>query len=152
MDDFSFDGTGITGLDMQLEGGVPAGTTILLFAEPGAGSSVFCNHFVQAGLKNKEEIIYFITEHSVDRTINSMKDFGWNVQEYLDDRLQFIDAYSPRYSDDVPETLQFNPPEMESAKKGRELLELLKETIEKERSTRLRFVAYPFPISCVPVN
>ncbi|NOR59214.1 MAG: signal transduction protein, partial [Methanosarcinales archaeon] len=46
--DFSFDPsdnqlvtTGILGLDVQLGGGIPPGTTLLLIAESGAGAEIF---------------------------------------------------------------------------------------------------------------
>jgi KaiC/GvpD/RAD55 family RecA-like ATPase len=45
--------TGMLGLDVQLGGGVPGGSTILLLAEPGANSEVFAQQFAYGGLTEK---------------------------------------------------------------------------------------------------
>ncbi|APH38289.1 hypothetical protein BHR79_01510 [Methanohalophilus halophilus] len=46
--------SGIEGLDIYLEGGITEGTTVLLMAEPGAGSSIFVQQFAYGGIENNE--------------------------------------------------------------------------------------------------
>ncbi|MDK2796090.1 MAG: hypothetical protein PWQ58_1289 [Archaeoglobaceae archaeon] len=56
--------TGIVPLDVQLNGGVPAGTVLLILEEPGAGGDVFTYHFAVEGANNGESVLYIATDDS----------------------------------------------------------------------------------------
>lgn len=56
--------TGIVSLDVQLGGGVPAGTVLLILEEPGAGGDVFTYHFAVEGANNGENVLYIATDDS----------------------------------------------------------------------------------------
>lgn len=56
--------TGIVPLDVQLGGGVPAGTVLLILEEPGAGGDVFSYHFAVEGANNAESVLYIATDDS----------------------------------------------------------------------------------------
>lgn len=54
--------TGIVPFDVQLEGGIPGGTVLLILEEPGAGGDVFSYHFAVEGANNGESVIYIATD------------------------------------------------------------------------------------------
>jgi len=145
--DYSFDGTGgnkvttgIAGLDVQLGGGVPPGTTILLLAEPGAGSDIFSQQFAYGGLVNKEEVFYISTEHPVAEIISDMGHYGWDVKKYPDSKMIFIDDYSPRFYNVLPKNLANELSAKDFLKQGMDSLNLLKATVTQEREGRYRGV------------
>ncbi len=146
--DYSFDGTGgyrvptgIVGLDVQLGGGVPPGTTILLLAEPGASSEVFAQQFVHGGLVNNEEVYYFSAQHPVPEIIDDMKNFGWDVRQYIDDKkIDFIDAYAPRFYNILPQAYTRDLSAKEFLKQNIDTMNLLKSTVTQERNDKYRGV------------
>ncbi|MEM2726684.1 MAG: RAD55 family ATPase [Archaeoglobaceae archaeon] len=54
--------TGIVPFDVQLEGGIPGGTVLLILEEPGAGGDVFSYHFAVEGANSGENVIYVATD------------------------------------------------------------------------------------------
>ncbi|MCS7129929.1 MAG: RAD55 family ATPase [Archaeoglobaceae archaeon] len=56
--------SGIVPLDVQLAGGVPGGTVLLILEEPGAGGEVFSYHFAVEGANNGENVLYIATDDS----------------------------------------------------------------------------------------
>lgn len=56
--------TGIVPLDVQLGGGMPGGSVLLILEEPGAGAEVFSYHFAVEGANNGENVIYIATDDS----------------------------------------------------------------------------------------
>ena len=145
--DYSFDGTGgyqvptgISGLDVQLGGGVPPGTTILLLAEPGAGSEIFAQQFAYGGLINNDEVFYLSSEHPVQEIASEMEDFGWGTKDELMDNINFIDAYAPRFYNVLPKDLMSNVSAKEFLKQGTDPLNLLKSTVTKKHDGKYRGV------------
>ncbi|MBW6470913.1 MAG: RAD55 family ATPase [Methanosarcinaceae archaeon] len=143
--DYSFDGTGgykvptgITGLDVQLGGGVPPGITILILAEPGAGSEIFAQQFAYGGLVNNEEVFYFLSEHPVSEIVAEMEDFGWGEKDELMDKIEFIDAYAPRFYNVLPKDLMSNVSAKEFLKQGADSLNMLKTTVTKKHKGKYR--------------
>ncbi len=56
--------TGITPLDTQLSGGIPAGSVVLILEEPGAGADILSYHFAVEGAKNGESVFYLATDNT----------------------------------------------------------------------------------------
>ncbi|MBO8178901.1 MAG: hypothetical protein H0Z19_00225 [Archaeoglobus sp.] len=56
--------TGILPLDTQLGGGMPAGSVVSVFEEPGAGADVLSYHFTVEGAKQGENVFYLATDDS----------------------------------------------------------------------------------------
>ncbi|MDI9610651.1 MAG: RAD55 family ATPase [Archaeoglobales archaeon] len=56
--------SGIVPLDVQLGGGVPGGTVLIILEEPGAGGEVFSYHFAVEGANNGENVLYIATDDS----------------------------------------------------------------------------------------
>ncbi|NHW23522.1 MAG: hypothetical protein HA489_04635 [Archaeoglobales archaeon] len=73
--------TGIVPFDVQLEGGIPGGTVLLILEEPGAGGDVFSYHFAVEGAKSGEKVIYFSTD------------------DYEDDVKRFLRVYFDQYKE-----------------------------------------------------
>ncbi|MEG9195304.1 MAG: RAD55 family ATPase [Candidatus Methanoglobus sp.] len=73
--------TGIVPFDVQLEGGIPGGTVLLILEEPGAGGDVFTYHFAVEGAKSGEKVIYFSTD------------------DYEDDVKRFLRVYFDQYKE-----------------------------------------------------
>lgn len=145
--DYSFDGTGgyqvptgIAGLDVQLGGGVPPGITILLLAEPGAGSEIFAQQFAYGGLVNSEEVFYLSSEHPIQEIASEMDEFGWGTKDELLDKIDFIDAYAPRFYNVLPKELISNVSAKDFLKHGTDPLNLLKSTVTKKRDGKYRGV------------
>lgn len=56
--------TGIIPLDVQLSGGVPGGSVLVLLEEPGAGADVFSYHFAIEGANSGDNVLYLATDDS----------------------------------------------------------------------------------------
>lgn len=146
--DYSFDGsgsyrtpTGVAGLDVQLGGGVPPGTTILLLAEPGTSSEVFAQQFVYGGLKEGEEVYYFSSEHPINEIVEDMKNFGWDIEDYIDNnQMDFIDAYSLRFYNVLPKHLSIDLSAKDFIKQNIDAMNLLKSVVNEPRKERYRGV------------
>jgi archaeal flagellar protein FlaH len=61
--------TGIAGLDAQLGGGVPRGTTLLVIAEPGNAIPLFSEQFAGGGVDAGEDVHYF----EFDRPVRDLR-------------------------------------------------------------------------------
>ena len=146
--DYSFDGsggyrvpTGVAGLDVQLGGGVPPGTTILLLAEPGAGMEVFAHQFAYGGLLNHENVFYFSSEHPISEVMSGMDYFNWDIRKHLEEeKFDFIDAYSPRFYNVLPKQLVSDLSAKDFLKRGTDSLNLLKGTATEARANKYRGV------------
>jgi KaiC/GvpD/RAD55 family RecA-like ATPase len=146
--DFSFEGnggyrvpTGIGGLDIQLGGGVPTGTTILVLAEPGANADLFARQFVQGGLFNNEDVYYFSSEHPVQEIISDMQEMKLDVRKYIDNgSLELIDAYGPRFYNVLPKEFTSTISAKDFLKKGTDSMNMLKGTVVQKRANKYRGV------------
>lgn len=146
--DFSFENTGsyrvptgISGLDMQLGGGVPTGTTMLVLAEPGANADLFARQFVQGGLLNNEDVYYFTSEHPVQEIISDMQGMKLDVRKYIDNGLlEFVDAYSPRFYNVLPKEYTNTISAKDFLKKGTDSMNILKGTVVQKRVNKYRGV------------
>ncbi|WP_440953051.1 RAD55 family ATPase [Methanococcoides sp. FTZ1] len=146
--DYSFDGsggyrvpTGVVGLDVQLGGGVPPGTTILLIAEPGASSEIFAQQFVYGGLVNNEEVYYYSAEHPFQEIIGDMKNFGWDIDEYVENgSMDFVDAYTPRLCNILPKEIACSLSAKDFVKQNTDAMNQLKTAASKERKGQYRGV------------
>jgi len=90
--------TGVAGLDAQLGGGVPRGTTLLIIAEPGNAIPLFSEQFSGGGMDIGDDIYYF----QFDRPTNGLRKA---VQSFVvKDRgagLQLYDGYANQFGSTV---------------------------------------------------
>lgn len=83
--------TGIAGLDTQMGGGVPRGTSALLIAESTNALYQFLNEMAAFGIKEGEEVLWFELDRPwslLERSLNAA------IPEHRD-RLTVLDAYGP---------------------------------------------------------
>lgn len=88
--------TGISGLDAQLGGGVPRGTTLLLVGEPGNAIPLFSEQFAGGGLDAGDDCAFF----QFDRPITDMRQ---RIQSFVlrghekKASLSLYDGYTPQF-------------------------------------------------------
>ncbi|RLI79989.1 hypothetical protein DRP05_02075 [Archaeoglobales archaeon] len=87
--------TGIISLDAQLGGGIPGGSVVVIFEDPGAGGDVFTYHFAVEGLKNKEKVLYVSTDDTEEEVREYMKTY-FDVDDETVAHLFILDLISPR--------------------------------------------------------
>lgn len=89
--------TGISGLDAQLGGGVPRGSTILLFAEPGNAISLFSEQFAGGGLGAGEHAYYYEFDRPVGRLARGVRQFAESTGAASKASFQLFDGYSTQF-------------------------------------------------------
>lgn len=109
-------GTGISGFDDLVEGGLPTGSTMLVSGGPGTGKTTFCSQFLMGGLENKETCLYVTTGESPDEIRRDAEEFGWNFSDYEDEESFKIAYIKPserakHLRDDVEELMDKLEPE-----------------------------------------
>jgi KaiC domain protein len=85
--------TGIPEFDRMLSGGIPRGFLVAVVGEPGTGKTIFCQHFISAGLRIGEPGIYVTTEESRESIIKQADMLGLGFSRGIQTgRLIIIDA------------------------------------------------------------
>ncbi len=92
--------TGIAGFDAISNGGIPKGRTTLLAGTAGSSKTVFAVQFLACGVMQKNDKCVFVTfEETPEDIRQNMLSFGWNIQQWEDQKLwSFVDA-SPKPAD-----------------------------------------------------
>jgi len=75
--------TGITKLDEMLSGGYPKGRVILVSGTPGSGKTIFCFHYISAGIQQGEKCLYLSTDEHVDSLLQEAEEFGFHFQNAI---------------------------------------------------------------------
>ncbi len=88
--------TGISGLDAQLGGGIPRGSTLLLLSEPGNAIGAFAEQFAGGGMNNQEHVLYYQFDRPTDELRQDVQQFvtGGNPKE---DALRIFDGYTSQF-------------------------------------------------------
>jgi len=89
--------TGIAGLDAQLGGGIPRGTTLLLIGEPGNAIPLFSEQFAGGGLDVGEDVHYFQFDRPVTELRKAVTSFVMRGNEQKA-QLTLYDGYSPSFT------------------------------------------------------
>jgi len=85
--------TGVKGFDELVEGGIPRGFFVAVVGEPGTGKTIFCLHFVAAGLSEGDKAVYVTTEESKESVVRQAMQFGMDFQSAVErGKLIIIDA------------------------------------------------------------
>lgn len=77
--------TGIPGLDELINGGVPGGNVMLVSGPPGTGKSTFGSQFLIDGAEKGKSGIYVSLGDDRERIIRNLREFGWDIDTYLDE-------------------------------------------------------------------
>ncbi len=90
--------TGITGLDMMLQGGFPERRMILITGGPGTGKTIFCAQSLYYGATEEEEkIVYISLDETKSHFEEEMLTFGWDFRKLeKEGKFTFIDASDVR--------------------------------------------------------
>jgi len=137
--DNQFVTSGVSSLDMQMGGGIPPGTILLLIADSGAGAEIFTKQFMYGGLESGEDAFYFSSDHSIPEIRTDMNQFGWYVEQYeKEGKAEFIDAYTPRFMNLLPIELKSKISAKEFLKQGFDPFNQLKTTICQPRKSKYR--------------
>ena len=85
--------TGIKEIDRMLAGGIPKGFIVAVVGEPGCGKTIFCLHFISAGLNEGEGGIFITTEESRESILRQAEQFNLGFEEGLrEHKLVIVDA------------------------------------------------------------
>ncbi|HET6403163.1 MAG TPA: RAD55 family ATPase, partial [Candidatus Thermoplasmatota archaeon] len=88
--------TGIAGLDAQLGGGIPRGTTLLIIGEPGNAIPLFSEQFAGGGLDAGEDIHFFEFDRPAGGIRASVSGFVQRGNEGKAE-LTVHDGYAPQF-------------------------------------------------------
>jgi RecA-superfamily ATPases implicated in signal transduction len=90
--------TGIEGFDQLMDkgssSGIPKGSSILVEGGPGSGKTIFCLQNAANRIKKGENVLFMSFEEPPHRLVQHMNDFGWEVDEYLQNDQLRIKRYS----------------------------------------------------------
>jgi KaiC/GvpD/RAD55 family RecA-like ATPase len=75
-------GSGVSGFDDLIEGGLREGSINLVSGDPGSGKSTFCVHFILEGIKKGEKCLYVSVEETRDKFFNNMAAVGLDLEQY----------------------------------------------------------------------
>mgnify|MGYP006286106575 CR=1 FL=1 len=131
--------SGIEGLDKYLDGGITEGTTVLLMAEPGAGSSLFIQQFAYGGIENNEYVLFFDSEQRPEMINSNMARFGMNIYSHIGKNINIIDVhkYHEQGRDD-----EFYNKYMKDTDINTILEQMLSEITENESDKKCRTIVY----------
>ncbi len=76
--------TGVPEIDSILAGGIPKGFFVAVVGEPGCGKTIFCLHFVNAGITRGEKAIFVTTEESRESIIRQAAQFGMDFESAIE--------------------------------------------------------------------
>ena len=90
--------SGITDLDLLIEGGFPAGKCYLITGEAGLGKSIFCMQFILRGLMDGEKAVYVAVDESPTDIMEEAACLGWDLLKYVESKQLLILDASPFFS------------------------------------------------------
>lgn len=77
--------TGIPGFDELFEnGGIPRGNAVMIAGGPGTGKSTLCRQICVNQIQQGKRCMYVSFEEGNDRIIQSLEEFGWNVNDAIE--------------------------------------------------------------------
>jgi circadian clock protein KaiC len=128
-------GTGITGLDLVLEGGLTPNRIYLVEGNPGAGKTTLALQFLLEGVRSGETALYMTLSESALELENVARSHGWSldgvsIREYVLNEAVFnheqVTMFHPSEVE-LGETLQRMLRDVDELKPGRVVLDALSE-------------------------
>ena len=114
--------TGIKEFDEMLAGGIPKGFFVAVVGEPGCGKTIFCLHFIEAGLRTGDRGIFVTTEESRESIVRQASQFNFQFGKAVEEgKLVVVDALM-RKRDDRYSLATLDPEEL-----VRKVIEIKKE-------------------------
>lgn len=94
--------TGISGLDIVMNGGFRRKTVNLVAGGPGAGKTIFGIQFLVDGIENHDETgVYISFEQTEKELLSDMKVFNWNLEDKIKKKKLVILSYTPEQVEKV---------------------------------------------------
>lgn len=75
--------SGVQGLDKEIGGGLPEGTTTMVYGPPKTGKSVFAFHFLLESVRTAEPCLFVTTDYVSEELSRRMSSFGWDIHDAL---------------------------------------------------------------------
>ena len=76
--------TGITELDIQLNGGIPNGSTVLLVGSSGSGKTTLCMQTLINGARNGERCVFFTITEPLFKLTKNMEGFNFYDKKLIE--------------------------------------------------------------------
>jgi len=88
--------TNIPGFDYLFsDGGMPFGSAVMIAGGPGTGKSTFCRQICYNQVTIGKRCMYVSFEENDDRIMHSMKAYGWDIKQYIDNGQFLIQKINP---------------------------------------------------------
>jgi len=81
--------------DLFCKKGMPKGSSVLIAGGPGTGKSTLCRQICYNLVSSGKKCMYVSFEESKERIKNSMKNFGWEVEKYIQNGNLLIQKINP---------------------------------------------------------
>ena len=104
--------TGIGGLDVLLEGGIPVNHTVLLAGTSGSGKSIFSMQFLLEGAEKGEPGLYLTFEEDEASVLKVHEEFSWNLKKHIKSDKMRIIRYDPYRFQDIMDIISSNIKQM----------------------------------------
>jgi len=78
--------TGSKDLNLLLGGGLPLGSSTLIYGEPGSGKTLIAYSFLYEALLQNEYGVYVFSNELIEDVRNGFKSLGWNIGKYEKDK------------------------------------------------------------------
>jgi len=79
--------TGIEGLDLLMEGGIPKNSITLISGPPGSGKSIFCFQFLYEGIKNGEKCLFLTLDKKAEGLLAQAKELGLDFEPAIEKKI-----------------------------------------------------------------
>ncbi|MFZ2411240.1 MAG: ATPase domain-containing protein [Candidatus Methanoperedens sp.] len=86
--------TGIPKLDDFLDGGIPAGKSLVYYNQPGIEGEIFGLQTLYTTVKSGGTGVFIVSSTIPEIIKGQFREFGWDIGLY-NDKLFFVDAYNP---------------------------------------------------------
>ena len=123
--------TGISGLDIVLNGGLPKERLYLLQGEPGTGKTTLSLQFLLEGVKRGEKTLYITFSETKEELLAVAKSHGWDLSHI---NLLELSSIEDQLGPEAQNTV-FHPSDVEM----NQTTELLIAEVERVRPTRIVF-------------
>ncbi|HDO19131.1 MAG TPA: hypothetical protein ENG74_00210, partial [Thermoplasmatales archaeon] len=76
--------TGIKELDIQMDGGIPVGSTVLIVGSSGSGKTTLCMQFLVNGAKRGEKGVFFTITEPLFKLMSNLEKFEFFDKSLVD--------------------------------------------------------------------
>ena len=91
--------TGIEGLDILMDGGLPAGRTYLIAGESGTGKTIMSLQYVYRGAEYGDSSVYITIDESPKHIIEDAYSLGWDLEKLMDENKLLMVEFTPLFAD-----------------------------------------------------